>query len=253
MLKKGFTLMELMISMVVIGVLLTVGYSQYAKIIDNAKITKVVDELKQAQVALGKAQGVSGINWGGNIDSSGDMTVLNPLEVPEKTSSKYHYRISPKDDGSKATSMNVVATEKELYKVLAEMFPVGAGVFRSKAFPNAQYGFTTSYGGKNMIILSGLPGNIAVGVRKALNGQEDFSDSDGLTVDKPIVITHEEADMAIVNKVLDTNGAITNIITNACIPANKANCGDSDDLVAYVSNRPSVTLYYFYNNSKATW
>lgn len=44
--------MELMISMVVIGVLLTVGYSQYTKIVNNAKATQLVDQLKQIEVGL---------------------------------------------------------------------------------------------------------------------------------------------------------------------------------------------------------
>jgi len=159
--KKGFTLLELMVSIAVIGILISIGFKGYSVIIENSKTKKVIDEIKQLETSISGAQAVRGIIWGGEgttVDS------LNPLKSPTAASCNFSKTLN---SGTTECNENTIMTEKILFDSLTESgFIYSNNTFRLPSHPSTEVGFTASLRGYQGIYIKGLPGNIASKVYK---------------------------------------------------------------------------------------
>ena len=73
-LKKGFTLLELIVVISVIGVLGTFGYSKFAEIREDSKAGQYLDAIKKAESANSRVLATTGSIRPASVDSSGSYT-----------------------------------------------------------------------------------------------------------------------------------------------------------------------------------
>ena len=73
-LKKGFTLLELIVVIAVIGVLGTFGYSKFTDIMESTKAGQYLDAMKKAESANSRILATTGTVRPASVDSSGSYT-----------------------------------------------------------------------------------------------------------------------------------------------------------------------------------
>ncbi len=92
--KKGFTLLELIVVIIILGILATLGFSQYAKMIEKSRIS-------EAKMILGQiraAQAAYKVEY-----NSYTATMANlPVEVNTYCDSEHYFSYSTDDNTAKA-------------------------------------------------------------------------------------------------------------------------------------------------------
>lgn len=113
--KKGFTLVELIIVITIIGILATLGFANYQTSMQRARDGKRKADLEQIRSALEMCRTdtrsyplTGGFSFGGSL-SCGGQTYMNPVPVDPKNSTPYIYTYS----GS-ANSYTLCANQLEI-------------------------------------------------------------------------------------------------------------------------------------------
>lgn len=71
--KKGFTLLELIVVIIILGILAAMGFAQYSKMVEKGRTS-------EAKVILGQIRSAQTVYWQerGNYDDGTDLSVLPP-------------------------------------------------------------------------------------------------------------------------------------------------------------------------------
>jgi prepilin-type N-terminal cleavage/methylation domain-containing protein len=72
--RKGFTLVELAVVIVIIGVLAAFGVPQFLKSVERSKASEAFNYLSAVRSAQERYLAKNGIYWGGTIDAAGSMS-----------------------------------------------------------------------------------------------------------------------------------------------------------------------------------
>ena len=92
--KRGFTLLELIIVIMIVGILATIGFSQYAKVVERGRISEarfILGSLRTAEVAYN-------LEYGNYTSTMGDLAV----EVPTACTATHYFSYAA--DGAAGTS-----------------------------------------------------------------------------------------------------------------------------------------------------
>ncbi|MBK8727303.1 MAG: type II secretion system protein GspG [Holophagaceae bacterium] len=84
--QKGFSLMELLIALMIIGVIATLGFKGYQRYADRARYTKAYDDIKQISMGLEQYYLANGsypdlASWEAMVDSNSPMVKKNYISV----------------------------------------------------------------------------------------------------------------------------------------------------------------------------
>ncbi|MFN8010618.1 MAG: type II secretion system protein [Holophagaceae bacterium] len=84
--QKGFSLMELLIALMIIGVIATLGFKGYQKYADQARYTKAYDAMRQVSEGLEKYYLAKGAypdlgSWEAMVDSNSPLVKGNHITV----------------------------------------------------------------------------------------------------------------------------------------------------------------------------
>lgn len=186
--KKGFSLLELIVVLTVIGVLSTLGYKKYSEVMENSKASQFADALKKAEMANSKVVSYMGTIRPAPIDSSGDYGDDEALRCYDFRDDK-NYK-----DLKKGNSNQMDEYAENFYTSFKkELLNVG---FKEKANNEGLYVqsdprsvFYSCYrNGMRFFAISNVKGSIALKLLKQVNNGSSLSDADGRNGDKRLAI-----------------------------------------------------------------
>ena len=93
--KKGFTLLELIIVIIIIGVLATLGFTQYTKVIEKGRTA----EAKAILGSIRTAQQAYYLEWGAYTGAIGDLSI----DAPTACATTHYYSYSVASSTASAT------------------------------------------------------------------------------------------------------------------------------------------------------
>ena len=200
--RKGFTVIELIAVIAIIGILATIGYPFVAKAIMRAKAQKVVASLKDIQKAIADTLGEAG----GYYQSTGTASSLKvaspqplPTPIPGQTcgynasNTPNNITIEYLNGGSPAVDKTCHGQriEKTLHDKLVALgikWSTTTSDFRLPTYPLAHISFPFEVNGVRTIRIWGIQGDLAYNVFEELNGRKTFSRYDGWTPSTPVAI-----------------------------------------------------------------
>jgi prepilin-type N-terminal cleavage/methylation domain-containing protein len=93
--KTGFTVIELLISIVIIGILSSIGYKQYTSAIDKAKAKKVIEMIKKTDSVIAEYYSLHGQNPTA-LDDGGEMEQLMIEKGFKKSNAGFMVDLGPR-------------------------------------------------------------------------------------------------------------------------------------------------------------
>jgi prepilin-type N-terminal cleavage/methylation domain-containing protein len=251
--RKAFTIMELMISIVVIGILATLSFKAYDIVIANAKAKKVEKAITSIVASIADAQQFGGILWGGGGNAGTTFADFVPLQNPDTTTCNFN-------DGINANFCDhesVPQTEQVLYKKLKEL---GLSVrsdntFYLSDFPSSSIALIANNNGFHYFIISGVPGDIGAKVYQNLSNNTKITNEtldttvnangDGSSTSHPIIVLKHSATI-----LAEAITAITAGQTPQSLFKSPFSDGNTLDTI---SSYPKVDLVYVYGTTEASW
>jgi prepilin-type N-terminal cleavage/methylation domain-containing protein len=202
--RTGFTMIELLGVLAIIGIIATLGYPFIAKAMMKAKAQKVVEELKEIQKSIGDAVRIAGGYYQSTGTANSSLGVASPQSVPtpqEGVTCGYspsgqvpsNITIEYLDNGTPKldTTCHGQSIEKVLHDSLTAIgmkWVSSTHDFRLPSAPLAHISFPFEVNGIRTIRIWGIQGDLAFHVFQALNGTKAFSRGDGWKPDRPVAL-----------------------------------------------------------------
>ena len=272
-LRKGFTLIELIIVISVIGVLGTEGYKQFSKVMMEAKAQKIASSLKMIKKSIADTLGQAGGYYQSTGAESTKTASPQPVGAPvpgttcgsDASSIPSNITMEYLSSGSatKDTSCYGQRIENALHHNLVSIGIKWDGTtkdFRLPSAPLAHISFPFEVNGVRAIRVWGIQGDLAFSVLSTLNGTHSFTNQDGWVSSKPVAIakfTTPSADSGAKYgagtekgcldslSTLDTPEKAFDCIVNGTSGSSKL-YGPGPGTVKAEKNAPKVVLYYTY-------
>ena len=282
--RKGFTLIELIIVIAIIGILGTIGYQFAAKAMMKAKAQKVAASIRSIQKAIADTVGQAGGYYQSTGTANSALGVASPQPIPTPIPGQtcgYNASSAPTDkitieylDGD-SPAQDVTCYGQRIEKALHDNL-VAVGMkwvnsthdFRLPSAPLAHISFPFEVNGVRTIRIWGIQGDLAFNVFQTMNGTKNFSPEDGWTTQKPVAIAKFKINGSGGGNSSGNGGKYGAGTELACLssldqldtPEKSFNCivsgntnGTRDGTVFYVAgeeekakNAPKVVLYYTY-------
>ena len=100
--RNGFTLLELIVVIIIIGILATLGFTQYSKVIEKARGAEaktIIGSLRSQALALyleyANVTTASNMTTLGVVDSAGNIPATCASAVPSKDAYFFNYSVAP--------------------------------------------------------------------------------------------------------------------------------------------------------------
>jgi len=279
--RKGFTLVELIIVIAIIGVLGTIGYQFAAKAMMKAKAQKVAASIRSIQKAIADTVGQAGGYYQSTGTANSNLGVASPQPLPTPIAGQtcgYNASSAPTDqitieyldNGNPAqdTTCYGQKIEKALHDNLIAVgmkWVDNTHDFRLPSAPLAHISFPFEVNGVRTIRIWGIQGDLAFNVFQTMNGTKNFSAQDGWTTQKPVALAKFTNPAAGGGTASGKYGAGTELQCLSALdqldtPEKSFNCivtgntaGTRDGTHFYMpgeeekaKNAPKVVLYYTY-------
>ena len=280
--RSGFTLIELIIVIAIIGILGTIGYQFAAKAMMKAKAQKVAASIRGIQKSIADTVGQAGGYYQSTGTTNSDYPASpQPLPTPvggqtcglDASSVPDNVTIEYLDNGTPTLDDSCYGQkiEKALHDSLVHIgmkWEDSTHDFRLPTAPLAHISFPFEVNGVRTIRIWGIQGDLAFNVFQIMNGTKNFSSKDGWTMQTPVAIAKFTAasagtgdDSAKGKYGAGTETECLNSLDSLDTPEKSFNCivtgstsGDRDSSKFYVAgevekakNAPKVILYYTYS------
>lgn len=185
--KKGFSLLELIVVLTVMGILATLGYKKYSDIMEESKATQLLDALKKAEMANSKVVAYAGtirpapVMDDGSYDSDDVLRCFdfddenNYKDLKKSNANPFDSYAKTFHDAFKKELLNVGFKEKKNGGLYVQSDP--RSVFYS-CYKN----------GMRFFAISNIKGSVALKTLKEANNGSSVSDADGRGYDKRAAI-----------------------------------------------------------------
>jgi prepilin-type N-terminal cleavage/methylation domain-containing protein len=274
--KQGFSLVELLLVMTIMGILGTIGYQFGAKAMMKAKAQKVASTFKNIQKSIADTMGQAGgyyqstgtTNEGVGTASpqplpspiAGQTCGLNAGSIPDNVTIEYL------DNGNPVTDNSCFGQriENALHNKLVEVgikWEKSTKDFRLPSAPLAHISFPFEVNGVRSIRIWGIQGDLAFNVFQTLTeGTKNFTNQDGWSTQRPIAIVKFTAADTGAKYGAGTETACLNNLDALDTVEKSFNCLATGDTTGArtdafykageeekAKNAPKVILYYTYS------
>jgi prepilin-type N-terminal cleavage/methylation domain-containing protein len=217
--KKGFTIIELLISISIIGILASLGYKSYTSAITSANVSKSVNEIKKIEKAISSAYGKTGQFFESQTSTVTDIE-SNTFLLDE---------------------LNQLGLRQS------------SGMFRLSSVPSSKIYIPLGQQGYRLIAITGIPGSIAKGIVEELNeGKKLVTSGGSISIATPIVVAKGNVDIS--SLATDSDEASTDIVEILKFTTGLADTDIISD-INIIEKLPRTTVFYFYQvgSSNASW